>query len=96
MVGEWVVTRCVVLPFILRIAVTVKRCASANKPCMVGGWVPVGECCLVREWVAASVVLPPLKPSTTNIYLLNDVLQRTNLAWRANTMVQLNANNTNH
>ena len=43
LVGEWVVTGCVALPFIiLRIVVTAKRCASANEPCMVGGWVQVG------------------------------------------------------
>ena len=26
---------------VLRISVTVKRCASSNKPCMLGGWVPM-------------------------------------------------------
>ena len=33
------------------IVVTVNRCASANKPCLVGGWVKVGGCRLVGEWV---------------------------------------------
>ena len=35
----------------------VKRCASANKPCMVGGWVQVGGCELVGERVAGCVPL---------------------------------------
>ena len=30
----------------------------------------------------------------TNISLLSDVRQRTNLAWRANTIVRINADNT--
>ena len=37
---------------------------------------------------------PPPTPPTTNISLLSDVRQRTNLAWRANTMVPINAYNT--
>ena len=51
---------------------------------------------MVGEWIAGCVVSTPLTPSTAKIYLLNDVLQRTNLAWRANTMVQINADNTTH
>ena len=45
-VGGWVAGCYGVRRFtiILTIAVTVKRCASANKPCMVGGWVQVGGC----------------------------------------------------
>ena len=62
--GEWVVTGCVVFPIILSIAVNVKRCASANKPCMVGGWVQgggwvsglLGAGKRVGEWVAGCVV----------------------------------------
>ena len=50
---------------------------------------------MVGKWVAGYVVLPPTPP-TTNISLLSDVRQRTNLAWRSNTMVQINAYNTTH
>ena len=50
----------------------------------------------VGDWVAGCVVLPPPPPPTTNITLLSDVRQRTNLAWRAYTIVQINADNTHH
>ena len=75
LVGVWVVTGWDVLPHscCIMIAVTVKR------PCMVGS-VQVGRCWLVGEWAAGCVVLPPIPP-TTNISLLSDVRQRTNLAW---------------
>ena len=64
----------------------VKRCASANKPSMVGGWVQVGGFELVGEWVAGCVgwcvnwlVPPPTPPSTNNISLLSHARQRNNL-----------------
>ena len=50
---------------------------------------------MVGEWVAGCFALPPTPP-TTNTSLLSDVRQRTNLASRANTMVQINAYNTTH
>ena len=60
------------------------------------GWVGMGEWArVVGEWVVIGcVVLPSPPPPTTNISLLSDVRQRTNLAWRANTMVQTYADNT--
>ena len=74
---------------IIRIAVPVKL------PCMVSGWVQVGGCSLVGEWDAGCVVLPPTL-LTNNTFLLSDVRQQTNLAWRAKTMVQVNADNITH
>ena len=52
----------------------------------MGRWVQVGGCWLVSKWGVGCVVLPPPTPPTTNISLLSDVRQRTNLAWRANTL----------
>ena len=66
---------------ILMIAVTVTRCSSANKPCMVGGWVQVGGCLLVGEWVVFGCVVLPL--FLGSLSLLGDARQRTNLAWWA-------------
>ena len=54
----------------------VKPCASANNPCMVGGWVQFGRWGFVGEWVAGCVgwcvnwlVPPTVSPPTTNISL---------------------------
>ena len=52
----------------------------------MGRWVQVGGCWLVSKWGVGCVVLPPPTPPTTNISLLSDVRQRTNLAWRANNL----------
>ena len=75
---------CVGSSFCFRIAFTVKRCVSAQKPWIVAGWVWVGRYgLLVGEWVVTRWVVLPLflrSPSP-----LIGARQRTNLVWRANT-----------
>ena len=64
----------------------VQLCASANKPCMVGGWLQVGGCGLVGERVARCVgwcvnwfVTPPTTPPITNISLSSNARQHKNM-----------------
>ena len=65
-----------------RIAFTVKRCVSAQKPCIVGRWVWVcGHGLLVGEWVVTGCVFLPL--FLGSLSLLSDARQRTNLEWWA-------------
>ena len=81
---------------ILRIAVTVKRWRQrTNLAWLAGGYRSVGFDWWVSGLVGASFYHHQHHPPpTTNISLLNDVHQRTNLAWRVNTTVQINAYNT--